>query len=390
MSTLPKRLPSIDVFRSVTMFFMIFVNDLSGVKNIPEWIDHADARADAMGFADTIFPAFLFIVGLSIPLAINNKLSRGESNKSILKYILSRTFALLLMGFYHVNMENYDKHNWVPLSIFGIIVTLAFFLIWLDYSPKLSKPIKYSLITLGYVILIAMAFVYKGLPEEESTYTGMQPRWWGILGIIGWSYLIASLVYFYSKDKLKSLYWAIGFFVVMDIVLHTVVDDFKFPIITDGSSTALVLAGVIVSVLYNQYYEQISKRLYLPLIAGAVLIVAGLLIRPYAGGISKIYSTPAWIFICGGISLIVFTLLIYLVDQKGKQNWFKLIKPAGTSTLTCYLIPYLLFFGMLWADFDYPDSMNYGTGGILRSFGVSFAVILFVGLLERVRLRLKI
>jgi len=390
MITLPKRLPSIDVFRSITMFFMIFVNDLSGVKNVPFWIDHADAHADAMGFADTIFPAFLFIVGLSIPLALNNKIAKGESRKNIFKYILSRTFALLLMGFYHVNMENYDKHNWVPLSIFGIVVTIAFFLIWLDYSPKLSKPVKYSLIALGYATLLVMAFIYKGLPEEDSNYTGMQPRWWGILGIIGWSYLIASLIYLYSADKLRALYWSIGFFVMMDIVLHTIVDDFKFPVITDGSSTALVLAGVIVSVLYSSYYEQVIKRLYIPVVAGAILICAGLLIRPYAGGISKIYSTPAWIFICGGISLLVFTLMVYLVDQQGKQSWFKLIKSAGTSTLTCYLIPYLLFFGMLWADFDYPDSMNYGVGGILRSFGVSFTVILFVGLLERVRLRLKI
>eukprot|EP01039_Chlorochromonas_danica_P022145 gene22145-27503_t len=66
----PKRLVSIDVFRAVNMFFMIFVNDLSGVKQVPEWIDHVKANTDGMHFADTIFPLFLFIAGLSVPLAI--------------------------------------------------------------------------------------------------------------------------------------------------------------------------------------------------------------------------------------------------------------------------------------------------------------------------------
>src|SRR6201995_5429144 len=102
MQTLPKRLLSIDVLRALTMFLMIFVNDASGVKHIPQWIDHAPGDADAMGFADTIFPAFLFILGLSLPFAINNRIKKGESSSNILIYILTRSAALLIMGFYHV------------------------------------------------------------------------------------------------------------------------------------------------------------------------------------------------------------------------------------------------------------------------------------------------
>ena len=71
---LPARLLSIDVFRALTMFFMIFVNDVDGVENIPGWIKHVPARADGLGFADTIFPGFLFIVGLSLPFAIKKRL----------------------------------------------------------------------------------------------------------------------------------------------------------------------------------------------------------------------------------------------------------------------------------------------------------------------------
>ena len=78
-----RRLASIDAFRALTMFFMIFVNDLVMDRQIPDWLEHAREGEDRLGFADTIFPAFLFIVGLSIPLAIRYGQERGFSKGKI-------------------------------------------------------------------------------------------------------------------------------------------------------------------------------------------------------------------------------------------------------------------------------------------------------------------
>ena len=63
-----RRLASIDAFRAITMLLMIFVNDLELDFNVPVWLEHAKEGEDRLGLADTVFPAFLFIVGLSIPL----------------------------------------------------------------------------------------------------------------------------------------------------------------------------------------------------------------------------------------------------------------------------------------------------------------------------------
>jgi len=109
-----KRLLSVDAFRALNMLCMIFINDLSGVKGIPYWMDHAKRMEDRMGFADTIFPAFLFIVGLSIPLAIDRKMQKGESFGAISSSILSRSLALLVMGFFHVNLESYSNAALLP------------------------------------------------------------------------------------------------------------------------------------------------------------------------------------------------------------------------------------------------------------------------------------
>ena len=64
-----QRILSIDAFRGLTILVMVFVNQLAGVSGVPQWARHMKADADAMSFVDVVFPAFLFIVGMSIPFA---------------------------------------------------------------------------------------------------------------------------------------------------------------------------------------------------------------------------------------------------------------------------------------------------------------------------------
>ncbi len=369
---------------------MIFVNDVSGVKHIPEWIDHAKASDDAMGFADVIFPAFLFIVGLSLPLAINNRIKKGDNNRRLFYYILTRSAALLIMGFYHVNLESYSATAMLPKAVWALIITFSFFLIWLDYPKTFLKTAKYSLMAAGLLLLLAMASLYKG--GDDSVPHGMRPSWWGILGIIGWSYLVCGLLYFVLKGNIKLLLVFYVIFIVINILFHTAVPKGKLWIIGDASSVALVMGGVMISKLFAYLVETgKSNRMWLFLaVAGTGLILAGLLIRPYAEGISKIRSTPAWVFICSGITILAFELTIYLIDVKGNKDWFKWIRPAGTSTLTCYLLPYFQVFLLMLFNVKYPDVFNYGAGGILRSLLTAFILIQIAGFLEKRHLRLKI
>ena len=118
------RINTIDVMRALAMFLMIFVNDLWSLTGVPDWLGHTLAEEDGMGFSDVIFPLFLFIVGLSIPLAINVRFKRKETYSAIIGHIATRTFALLVMGFYMVNcgviknspewMKSFGKFLWWP------------------------------------------------------------------------------------------------------------------------------------------------------------------------------------------------------------------------------------------------------------------------------------
>ena len=168
MTLITRRLSSIDAFRAITMLLMIFVNDLDLDLHVPVWLEHARQGEDRLGLADTVFPAFLFIVGLSIPLAIRAGRERGESRGATVMHILRRSFALLVMGFFLVNYEEFTKGP-ALVSKFGflLIICIAFFFIWLVYPENWPAARKWLFRGIGVAALVFMAVIYKGGTPEE-------------------------------------------------------------------------------------------------------------------------------------------------------------------------------------------------------------------------------
>lgn len=389
------RIASIDVFRALTMFLMVFVNDLWTGRDIPRWLDHASATADGMGFADTIFPAFLFLVGLSLPFAFESRIKKGQSKPVIFKHIVLRSLALIVMGFFQMNLERYSDHALLPEFLWEILITLAFFFIWLDYPKDESKhKLKLWLPIAGVTILILMATLYKGNNDLGET-VWMNHYWWGILGLIGWAYLSCGVLLLVFGEKLIPLICFFVFFVFFNSLmrsasagfLHHEIDMFG---LGDASNASITMAGVIIALLYRKLRNTPTRLMTLFIIIAGFLFVFGFGTRPL-WGISKIRATPSWTMICTAISILVFCLLIILVDQKGKGSWFSVIKPAGTSTLTCYLLPYFYYaIFITLIGIRLPMFVRTGGIGIIKSLVFALLIVLITGWLEKKKLRLKI
>lgn len=210
------RIEALDIFRALTMFFMLFVNDIPGLKNIPHWLLHASYHEDMLGFSDTIFPAFLFAMGMAVPYAIQNRYKKGDTTLEVGLHIFWRTIALLVMGVYTVNRDTIDPvASGMSMPVFSLLMVLAFFLIWSVY-PKV-KGFRRHLISLmkmiGLLILAYLFYIYVGIND-----TAFSPQWWGILGLIGWTYVVCAVIFLVTRENLLLNTFALFLLIIGSVV----------------------------------------------------------------------------------------------------------------------------------------------------------------------------
>ena len=387
-----KRIESIDVFRALTMFLMIFVNDFWTLTNVPEGLQHMGAHVDAIGFSDVIFPTFLFIVGLSIPFAIKARRDKRASNRAILMHVFKRSLALIIMGLFMVNFESINANLLIVNKyVWELIMALAIFLIWNQYKPVSKSYKKIILQLLGLGLLIFLAFIYKGGSNENVVW--MQTHWWGILGLIGWAYLLNTLIYVFLGRSLTFLLIVFIVFHLLNVeefVSMTGIPNLKF--VVSASMHVAVCAGMVVGSLMLHFKKLGKENLFLisVLVLGIVSLVYGFALRPYWGGFSKIRATPSWTSVCIGISSLSFLVLYIIVDKLRFKSWASPFKIAGTNTLTCYLIPYVIYPLVMISGLILPDILLDGYIGLLKSLVFSFIVIGITALLNKRNIKLKV
>lgn len=386
----PSRIASIDVFRALTMVIMLFVNDLPSVSGVPHWLLHAGFDEDMLGFSDIVFPAFLFVMGMSIPLAIESKIQKGTSGLETLQEIASRTFALIVMGLFTVNYGHLAPSVGISKSVYCILMLIGFALLWNTYPKREArsmKNIQTILKLLGACLLLVLIFVFKDNNDEL-----FQRRWWGILGLIGWAYSFCAIIYLYNRKSPKRLIAAYLSFIILNILgSNKWLGPFNGLIPDNGCFQAFAMTGVLLTLLLKHSAIQwsMTKRLQIGLIAGVVLLLLSVISHKF-WIISKLQATPTWLFLCTGISIIFYIFIYWLTDMKGKTKWFDSIKPAGMATLTCYLVSYLLYSIMQITEIRFPDIFYQSPLGILKSVAIAFIAVGITALLNRLVIKLKI
>ncbi len=391
-----RRLAAIDILRALTMVLMIFVNDLWSLEAIPAWLGHVTYEEDGMGLADTIFPAFLFIVGMSLPFAINSRRHKGDTDWQLVIHVLVRAAALVIMGVFLVNGENINEAaTGMPRLLWNTLCCVSFILIWNAYPVTVKSWVSYGAKTLGILMLLTLAVLYRGGGGEGEEINYFSTYWWGILGLIGWAYLACALIMVFAKNRFLPIVVAWLVFVALSMLASAKMLPELFSIIpspiSHGTLAGLTMGGVLTSMLFLHYKKQEANKkmtLVLLLIAG-ILIALGMYTRTF-WGISKLRETPAWLFYCSAFTILAFVIIYWMADLKGKANWFNFIKPAGTNTLLCYLIPYFAYAFMRFAGIHLPDFLLIGVVGLIKSMLFALLCVLITGGLSRVGIRLKL
>lgn len=283
----------------------------------------------------------------------------------------------------------------IPWWVWNPICCLCFILIWNSYQTTSNKKLVYCLRGLGIITLLALAYTYRGGSNGQIQY--FSPQWWGILGIIGWSYFVSALVVVFSRGNRYVLiigwffFCLLGMLNMVDLIPRDGFLSFIPNIIGRGSHVALTMGGVLTGVTFQYYRKRQDDRKMNIVFFVAVLALATLAVitRTY-WGISKLAATPAWLFICSAITLFAFIVIHWVADVKGKASWFKIVKPAGTDTLLCYLVPYLLYGFFSLVDFRFPQEVLTGTIGLIKSVSLAFLCVFITDALNKVGVKLKL
>jgi len=390
------RIISIDIMRGLTLVLMLFVNDLY-MPGVPAWLGHMEANFDGMGLADWVFPGFLFMVGMAIPFSINNRLSKGEPVNKILRHIFMRAISLIIIGVLTLNIGRINPElTGLSKNLWGILLFIGVFLIWNSYRENDHNFFTVSgLRFAGIAILVFLVFKFNsGQPVNNgSLITG----WWGILGLIGWGYLAAALVYVATRDNIVSTLVAWLFFLALNILtgLHLLdsLNSVKpvLGVLIEGNVPFIVLSGLLTTLIMKKLSGDYRKTILTIIVLGILCLIAGFVLRKWFI-ISKIKATPSWGFICNGISMIVFAFIYWLADIRKQTRWAAFLKPAGENSLTTYLAPDILYFIIFSLNFPVLIYKHSGIPLVVIAGSIAWALLMvwLTALLVKVNIRLKL
>lgn len=292
------RLESLDIFRGITIAFMIIVNTPGDWSIAYDMLEHAKWH----GFTptDLVFPSFVFITGVSSWFSYK-KYNHILTSDLALK-IIKRTLILFALGVLLYAFPYYNK----PLSTWRILGVLQRIALCYGIGSLICLSLnKKQIIGVGIAILVG---------------------YWGILSQFGDLTL--------ENNAVRHL----------DILLFGEShlwggDGIRFD--PEGLlSTLPALVNFLIGYLVGQYLTQaidkkeIAKELAL---WGIGLAIIGC-VWHFAFPLNKKLWTSSFVLLTSGLSTIIFAGVYHFVDVQGNKNWGKFFTILGTNAILAYLI----------------------------------------------------
>jgi predicted acyltransferase len=377
------------------MVVMIFVNQLGEMKGLPWWTLHMPANIDAMTYVDMVFPFFLFIVGMSLPLAIQHRLSKGDSELGLWAHVAVRSVGLMVLGLILANREKVDAQlTHIAANVWTLLALIGAILFWVSYPDSLRyKNLFKALKISGLVLLLAMLAIFRRLTPEGHV-AWIDTSYWEILGIIGWAYLGVCILYIPTRRwGWMQVAWFIAL-TAMNIFssAHWITLTYKLPNyiwpFKTGAGQSIVMAGLITSLLFltNTFTASRRQKTIWAVSFATALFIAGWLLTPL--GISKVRATPTWCLVCSAAAICAFLVLYWICDVQKRVRWALPAKPAGCNTLLTYLLPPVCcaIFGreVLIARW------NYGWPGAFQAVAFTAGIIVLSAILTRLKVRMQL
>jgi predicted acyltransferase len=317
MQPKPERFPSLDVFRGMTICFMIIVNTPGSGAQAFAPLEHAGWH----GFTptDLVFPSFLFAVGNAMSFSIDRY--RLQGNRPFLSKVIRRTLLIFLLGYlmYWFPFFRLDHAHHIvgaPIShtrIMGVLqrIALCYFFasLLIHFLSSKAVTIISILLLVGYWILLLL------FGDSSQPYS--------ILGNAG-LYLDKFLM---GNDH---LYHGEG-----------------IPFDPEGwLSTLPAIVNVIIGYRAGKYIQRNGKNesTISHLLLTGLLLVFIALCWNMAFPINKKLWTSSFVLLTSGIDLCIIGSLLYMIEikRRSREGWVRFFEIPGKNPLFIYLLSELM------------------------------------------------
>lgn len=295
------RLMSLDVFRGMTIAFMIIVNTPGTWSHVFAPLRHAKWHGCTP--TDLVFPSFLFIAGVAVYYSLK-KYNFEFSGPSLFRIL--RRVALIFAAGLFLNIFPYFDRDYSTLRIVGVLQRIA-----LAYG-------------LGAIIVLLV----------KRNYI------WIVTAIILLGYW--ALLYFLGGNDPYSLEGNLATRVDAAILgANHLYKGFGIPFDPEGLVSTIpavgtVLLGFMAGNLICSFGTSWKTVGYLAVI-GAALVATGLVWGEFFP-INKPLWTSSYVVYAGGIGMILLSLLFVIVDIWGLQGWTGFFNTFGTNPMFTYLL----------------------------------------------------
>jgi predicted acyltransferase len=120
VGSLTQRLTSLDAFRGLTVASMILVNNPGDWGAIYPPLEHA--AWSGWTFTDTIFPFFLWIVGVALTLSTAKRIEQGANREKLLAHVVRRSVLIFALGLF---LAGFPYFHLTHIRIPGVLPRIA-------------------------------------------------------------------------------------------------------------------------------------------------------------------------------------------------------------------------------------------------------------------------
>lgn len=296
------RLVSLDVFRGITIAGMVLVNNPGSWSTIYWPLAHAEWHGWTP--TDLVFPFFLFIVGVAIPLAFGRRVEEGGTKRDLYIKVVRRTLIIFALGLF---LNGFPFFSLDTIRIPGVLQRIAicyFFaaIIFLKTTVRTQIIIAIALLAVYWLVMTQVAA--PGFAAGDLSKEGSLASW-------------------IDRVIIGKHIWAQGKVYDPEGLL----------------STIPAIVTTLLGVLTGQWlrtnkapYEKVAGLF----VAGACLVALGWAFNPFFP-INKALWTSSYALFTGGLAMQFLALCYWFVDIHQYRTWAKPFIVFGVNAIALYV-----------------------------------------------------